>query len=741
MNLHLTDEQQQLRETLSKLFAVESTPERIRVAEKKGFDPGLWSHLVASGVPTLRIPEASGGGGGSLLDAILIAEEAGSYLATVPFAETLVSGRLLALLPGEAAASWLKRAFDGTLITLALHETRADEVQIVVGGAVAGAVIALDGDDVILVTGHKGEAAASLGSAGLSRQVLTGAGAAGERIFLASGICARNAFQAAIEEWKLLTAAMLNGLARRALEMAAAYSRERQAFGRPIGGYQGIAHPLADAITEVEGAQLLIWRAAWAIARGRADAAASVSMSFWWATQSSARAVARALHTFGGYGVSLEYDIQLYFRRGKAWALPSGDPQHELRRVAERLWGGQGNVPLPDAGPMPLEMSWGEAAGAFAARAGRFFEQNLTPELKAHAHHSVDGFDPGFNKQLAAAGFLFPHWPTEWGGQNRSLYEFWSMISVIESFGWEHVTSSITNSVAQMVMRFASDSVKQQVLNEFARGEALGCLGFSEPSCGSDLFAIKTSAERTGDGWLIKGQKIFTTAANLAHYCFLLARTDPAKPKHAGLTIFLVPMNLPGVEVQAVHTLQDERTNIVFFTDVTVPDRYRIGEVGGGMLVMGAMLEIEHGSGDHYRQGHETMYRHAVEWARKEMRYGKPLLEDGAAAERLARVASHLAVSTLLCQRAIWAMAEHIVHRYWGPMAKLFATEFYLRDATDLMDLAAPDSLFSDRHGRGIAQVEIGYRQSIGTTIYGGTSEVHRSLVAEQALGMPKSRS
>lgn len=740
MNLHLTDEQQLLRETLSKLLAVESSPQRVRTAEETGFDSGLWSALVHAGVPMMRIPDAAGGGGNSLLDAVLAAEEAGRYLVSAPFAETLVAGRLLARL-GETAAPWLERALAGAPITLALQEARAGEAQVIAGGAVAEAVLALEGDAVILVSGAGVPVAANLGCAALTKLVLAGTGFSGQRHVLARSAAAREAFLAAVEEWKLLTAAMLVGLARQALQMAAAYSRERQAFGRAIGSYQGIAHPLADAITEVEGAQLLVWRAAWAVARRREDAAASISMAYGWAAGSSARAVARALHTYGGYGVSCEYDIQLYYRRGKAWALLAGDPQRELLRAAERLWGETGRVPLPDAGDMPLDMSWGEPARVFALETQRFFEQNLTPQLAAHAHHSVDGFHAEFNTRMAQAGFLFPHWPVEHGGQGRTLYEYWAMISVIESFGWEHVTSSITNSVAQMVMRFATAAVKTRVLGEFSSGESLGCMGFSEPSCGSDIFSIKTRAERDATHWLINGQKIFTTSANLAHYCFLLTRTDPAKPKHAGLTIFLVPMDLPGIEIQAVHTLQDERTNIVFLSNVRVPDEYRIGEIDGGMQVMAAMLEIEHGSGDHYRQGHETMLKSAITWARDAQRDGKPLLSDSDAAARLARAAVHHEVSSLLCRRAIWAMAERITHRYWGPMAKLFSTEYYHRDAEDLMDLAAPDTLFSERHGHGVAQIEIGYRQSVGTTIYGGTSEVQRSLIAEQALGMPKSRS
>jgi alkylation response protein AidB-like acyl-CoA dehydrogenase len=276
------------------------------------------------------------------------------------------------------------------------------------------------------------------------------------------------------------------------------------------------------------------------------------------------------------------------------------------------------------------------------------------------------------------------------------------------------------------------------VLPRFADASALACLGFSEPSCGSDVFAAKTRAERRGDDWSINGQKIFTTAGNLAQYCFLLTRTSPELAKHAGLTLFLVPMDLPGIDVQAVHTIQDERTNITYFNNVLVPDRYRIGEVDGGIKVMAATLELEHG-GDQYRINFAAMYSQALHWARTAKRDGRPAIEQPDVRRRLARVAVHTTIAHILCYRAIWAIAENVPDRSaFGPMSKLFSTEMYQRDCADLMDLCAPESLFTDDPL--IGQVELGYRQSIGTTIYGGTSEIQRSLVAEQGLGMPRSR-
>lgn len=738
MNLYLSDAQRMLRESMAKLFATESTSQRLREAEAEGIDRALWGQVISAGVPMLRVPEESGGLGSSLLDALLVAEEAGRYIATAPVLEAMVSARLLAqsAKSQDAAQAWLARCFDGAIITLALHNVAVQPRQAVPAGKIADAILILDGDQLFLLS-ELGERP-GLPNLGGEPVAMLDLANARQRLLLGEGEQVCQLFAAALEEWKLLSASRLAGLARQGLQMAADYSKERFAFGNPIGGFQGISHPLADAVTDVEGAQLLAWKAAWSIAKGKPDAAASVSMAYWWASQVATRAMTRALHTFGGYGVSLEYDIQFYYRKAKSAVLPMGDPQDALEQVGQRLWCAA-EVSLPDAGDIDLDFSLGEKAEAFGLEVAAYFDEHMTPQLRAHAHHSVAGFHPEFNRQLARDGLLFPHWPKEYGGQARDAYDLAAMTAVMEANGWEHVTAPITNQVAQIVMLFACDEVKDEALGRFGSGEALACMGFTEPSCGCDVFAAKTKAQKQDDGrWLINGQKIFTTAANLAHYCFLLARTNAEKPKHAGLSVFLVPMDLPGIEVHAVHTLQDERTNIVYFSDVVLDDKYLIGPLDGGLKVMASTLEMEHGAADQYRHGHVSMFSAVEDWAQGASRNGQPLLEDRIALMRLARSKTHLEISTLLCRRAIWAMSEKVSNRYWGPMAKLFATESYQCDSLDLMDLTAPDSLFAANHGLG--HVELGYRQSIGTTIYGGTSEIQRSLVAEQALGMPKSR-
>jgi alkylation response protein AidB-like acyl-CoA dehydrogenase len=311
--------------------------------------------------------------------------------------------------------------------------------------------------------------------------------------------------------------------------------------------------------------------------------------------------------------------------------------------------------------------------------------------------------------------------------------------AVLESYGWERITGPVTNQIAFGVMAFANQEVKDEVIGRFASGDALGCLGFSEPSSGSDIYAAKTSAVRAGDDWIINGQKIFTTSGNLAKYIFLLTRTDPAAPKHKGITIFIVPMDLPGIEIHPVYTLQDERTNITYLENVRVPDKYRLGEVNGGIKVMLHAMEMEHGGADQYRLNYQAMLDNTVAWAQTTERNGQAIIAEPNVRLRLAKVACHHGVAKVLCYRSLWASYYKVPGRsHFGPVSKLFTTESYLADAIELTDMAAPWSLFEDRHGAG--HIELGYRQSIGTTIYGGTSEIMRSIIAEHGLGLPKSR-
>jgi alkylation response protein AidB-like acyl-CoA dehydrogenase len=295
-------------------------------------------------------------------------------------------------------------------------------------------------------------------------------------------------------------------------------------------------------------------------------------------------------------------------------------------------------------------------------------------------------------------------------------------------------------------MRFASEELKREVLPRVLAGEVIISLGYTEPSAGSDVAAAQTRAVRDGDGWVIDGQKMFTSGANLTQYVFLLTRTDPGAAKHRGLTMFLVPLDTPGIEIHPVHTLSDERTNVTYYGGVRIPDRYRVGPVDGGWSVLGYALELEHGTSggaSTYSLILRELLDKALRWARTAERHGRPALEDPRVRERLARVAMHAEQAFVLARRSLWNGATGRPDRGEGPMTKLLGTEALQADASDLLDLMAPDSLLHAGVPGAAAEGEaqFAYRLGAAATIYGGSTEIIRSIIAQQALGLPRSRS
>ncbi|WP_159982237.1 MULTISPECIES: acyl-CoA dehydrogenase [unclassified Novosphingobium] len=726
MNFDLTDEQEMMRDTFARFLDEHSSTVRVRKAqETAGFDAGLWSGLAELGAFAMRVPEDAGGMDLGLFDAALLMEEAGRTLVSGPLAEALVAARLLGQLGGQDAL--LEQAIGGeAVVTIAMHDIAARPVQWIAGGAVAQAVVARRGSDVVLVT-VTGKGEANLATTPIAEIDL----ASGETVVLASGEDALATFAAAVEEWKLYIAVGLSGIGRQALKMAAEYAGERKAFGQLIGTFQGISHPLADLLCDVDGAKFLAWKSIRDIYDNSAEAGATISLAYWYACDAAARAVAQGLHTFGGFGLSSEYDIHLYNLRAKGWPLVAGDPALMLEEAGRRLYAGE-VAALPASGEVPLDFDLGEEARAVCAEIAELFAAKVTPEMKARFHYSWEGYVPEVHKMLADHSLLFPGLPEHLSGRNITPYARIAAMGEMERQGYNTPGANVAAMVAMMIDKYGSDELKAEVLPRITGGDVLCSLGYSEPSCGSDVFAAQCKATQMEDGsWRIDGTKMWTSGANLSSYVLMLTRTNPDVPKHKGLTMFIVPLKTEGVTVQAVHTFQDERTNITFYDGVVIPDSWRLGEIDGGVKTMSAALELEHGGG--FSKVMKAMIEAAVDLTG----------ELGIAGEvrtqcRLARSVAHLWISDMLTYRAQWSSVEKKPNYAFGPMSKMYSSEKFLSDSRDLLDLTAPASL-SKREGPA-GFLNQCYRHAAGTTIYGGTSEVHRSMVAERGLGLPRTR-
>jgi alkylation response protein AidB-like acyl-CoA dehydrogenase len=338
MDLALTDEQQDVRDHLTHLLQREVPLAAVRESEPLGFNPTVWDRLVQAGIPGMGAPEAVGGGGADLNVLVPAAEAMGRALVPAPVIEHQVAVRLIADLAPDHPA--LHELVTGSAIAaFAPRPAHHGTAPLVPGGAVAGVVVALDGDELVAVTGSPPtELPVTFASAPLADRTLAGPG----RVVLASGPDARAAHARATDEWRVLVAASLVGLASGALDLAVAYVKERKQFGVPIGSFQSIQHGLAELPGQIDGARLVVHEAAWCITAGQLTATGATgpemaSMAFLFVGEVARATTAACLQYHGGYGYAEEYDAQLYFRRARGWPLVLGDPDEELDRLADLL--------------------------------------------------------------------------------------------------------------------------------------------------------------------------------------------------------------------------------------------------------------------------------------------------------------------------------------------------------------------------------------------------------------------
>jgi hypothetical protein len=371
-------------------------------------------------------------------------------------------------------------------------------------------------------------------------------------------------------------------------------------------------------------------------------------------------------------------------------------------------------------------------------KAEEFVAEHVTREVVDNERRTGGGVDRALTRKLGERGWIAAGWPVAEGGAGLDPFEAAALWDALRKGGVPTVGPGTTMLPANAIRATGSAELKARILPGVAAGETLICLGYTEPAGGSDVFACATRSQRDGDEWIVNGQKIFTTFAHLADYCFLLTRSQPGSAGPRGLTMLLVPLDSPGIEIQAVHTVGHERTNIVFYNDVRVADANRIGEAHEGFSVMRAALEAEQNVAPASRTG--LVARDALEFARTHRGAdGAELINDVLVRERLARMAMEAEVADLLGLRAAFLDAEG---EKPGPVSALFGPESYVRASAAAIDIAGAAGMldWTDPQSAVDGSLDAHYRSAVATTIYGGSSEVLRSLIAENRLGLPRSR-
>ncbi len=369
-----------------------------------------------------------------------------------------------------------------------------------------------------------------------------------------------------------------------------------------------------------------------------------------------------------------------------------------------------------------------------------YLEERITPELLDELKGNPDG-GPLWKKyirELGKDGWLGIGWPAEYGGQGRTPLEQYIFLEEINRTG-VNIPFITLETVGPTLMKLGTKQQKDFFLPKILMGEIEVAVGYSEPQAGTDLAALETRAIRDGGSYVITGQKVFTTNAHMADYIWLAARTDLDAPKHKGISIFLVPTNLPGFSVTPMQ-LMGERSNVTYYEDVRVPLDALVGEENKGWGYITTQLSLERLMLSTYSRM-RRMVEETADWARETIIDGERVIEKDWVRTSLAELNMNIDVLKMLNYRAAWAHGNETSAPYRPSMNKVFAAELNQKVYDTCFQLM---SMFGQLNSESDWAVAGGSaeRYSKSQLVYlfgGGASEVQRDLVARFGLGMPKS--
>jgi alkylation response protein AidB-like acyl-CoA dehydrogenase len=347
-------------------------------------------------------------------------------------------------------------------------------------------------------------------------------------------------------------------------------------------------------------------------------------------------------------------------------------------------------------------------------------------------------YQKAWERKLYEAGYAGIAWPKEYGGQGLTHAEH---LIVSDELGLRAAPEGLNvigiELVGPILLAVGTEEQKKHFIQRILRLDDVWCQGYSEPNAGSDLASLKTRAVRDGDDWVINGQKIWTSYAHHADMCILLARTDPDAPKHRGLSLFFVDMKTPGISIRPLIQITGRRDfNETFYDDVRVPDSMRIGEVNKGWDISINVLGLERATTRMHRNGrymHE--FNHLVEISRKPNARGEVPIENPHYRQRLAEIYADIEIHRYHNMKTVSLVTSG---RHIGPEAsivKLFWSELHQRMSEFALDVLGEEANGSSPDAVRWRDI---YLQSRADTIYAGTSQIQRNIIAERVLGLPR---
>ena len=382
------------------------------------------------------------------------------------------------------------------------------------------------------------------------------------------------------------------------------------------------------------------------------------------------------------------------------------------------------------------------------------FRQEIRDFLRENLGEDWRGIDPDayfhdenwprirqLTAKMAEKGWLTLAWPKEYGGQGRPHME--QMIYNEETAYFRAPTRDVmigTHMVGPSLMLYGTEEQKSQYMPEIASGEAVYCQGFSEPESGSDLASLQLRAIEDGDDYVLSGSKIWTSGAHKSTHCYLLARTDPEAPKHRGISVFIVDMNTPGIDVRPIINMYDiHYFNQVFFDNVRVPKRAMIGEKNRGWYIAATTLDFERSGVSSFAANCRSI-EELVELAQETQTNGKPLSDDPVIRQSLAELWTSNEAGKTIAYNVAWMQSQGLVPNREASISKMMGSEIAQQihelgvRMLGMYGILDKGSKWAFLDGRLAWQ----WMDSISQTIRGGTSEIQRNIIATRGLGLPR---
>jgi alkylation response protein AidB-like acyl-CoA dehydrogenase len=703
----------------------------------------IWTAIVGQGVAALGNNPSEGG----LREILVVMEELGRAACPAPMLSAALANFALARSRAETASSLLERLHDGSAQVAfsfgALDpDTGTGSVQLK-DGKVSGLLRLVEAAQSCthLLVQHDQTTLAlvSLDASGVARQATRAMGSWGLYEIQMDSVPARlialtdTTAADLLSRARLALTARAYGAARRAFELAVDYAKERRQFGQPIGKFQAIQHKLANCLIALEGVRLVADHAALLHDQGASHWRYFASCAAAFSGEALRRVSLEIQHTFGAIGYADEHEAPHHFRRTHLDTIALGGRSEAKRNIAAYL--------LDDGGAELPQYDLGSAGNALREQVRKWLDQNWSGERKADFDRKPFAqreFDASFARDIGQTGWIGLGWPQAFGGQSRSPLEQVAFMEIMERAEAPRIGAAIQ---ANALIMFGTPEQQREYLPEILRGEAMHGMGYSEPQAGSDLAALRTSAVRDGDHWVINGQKIWTTTW-WGKYMFLAARTDKdAVPPHAGVSMFIVPMNVPGITVRPATTMYDGTFANIFYDNVRIPRENLVGEVNGGWKVLTGALAFERGL---VGGGIVLKVAHAFEQLRQHVMTtngdAAALSRDPMIRDTMATLAAEIEVGRQLMMQCAKLAADGITPPEYGAISKVFSSELMERFGEAALDILGMRATLSEQMPGAIdnGRFEQNLRHSLMWVISIGTNEIQRSLIAQRALGLPR---